>query len=185
MRMRIAALALIAVASLARIARADDGSGAPGNAPPSGEADSERQDKGVFGVGIVLGEPTGICAKLYLRDDRAIAGSIGSAFIGGGVQATADYLFHPYILQKKDAFVVPFYIGPGLRVIDYRKSGNESYPAVGARVVAGILFDFKNNVPIDAFMEAAVVIEYGFKTDNMAHGAGAAINAGAGVRYYF
>jgi hypothetical protein len=178
--MRIAALVVVAVASLAGVAHADD-SGSGGG----GDSGGDRQDKGVFGVGIVLGEPTGICAKLYLADDRALAAAVGSAFIGGGIQATADYLFHPYILQKKDAFVVPFYIGPGIRGIDYRKSGNESYGAVGARVVAGILFDFKNNVPIDAFMEAAVVLEYGFKSDNMSHGAGLALNAGAGVRYYF
>lgn len=170
--MRTAVLATLALASLAGIAHADDG---------AADSGGDRQDKGAFGMGIVLGEPTGICAKLYLADDRAIAAAVGSAFIGGGIQATADYLFHPYILQKRDAFVVPFYVGPGVRAIEYR--GSQSHPALGVRVVAGILFDFKNDVPLDAFMEAALVVEEGFGKNG--DGAGAAVNAGAGVRYYF
>ena len=174
--MRIALLAVLALAALAGTARAGDKS--PGDTDVSG---GDRQDKGVLGIGIVLGEPTGICAKLYLADDRAIAAAVGSAFIGGGIQASGDYLFHPYILQKRDAFVVPFYVGPGVRVIDYR-GGDTHYGAIGLRAVAGILFDFKNDVPIDAFMEAAFVLEYGF---GAGHGVAPAINAGAGVRYYF
>jgi hypothetical protein len=178
--MRTAVLVAVAVASLARVAHADDKSP---SSPAAGDDSGDRQDKGAFGAGIVLGEPTGICAKLYIADDRAIAAAVGSAFIGGGFQATADYLFHPYILQKRDAYVVPFYVGPGVRIIDYRKDGtNASYGALGLRGVAGILFDFKNGVPIDAYMEAAIVFEHGLSSG---HGFEPAINAGAGVRYYF
>jgi hypothetical protein len=170
--MRTAALAGLITLALVRIAHADDGT-----------ETGDRQDKGAFGVGIVLGEPTGICAKLYIADDRAIAASVGSAFVAGGFQATADYLFHPIILQKRDAYVVPFYVGPGLRVIDYRNDGtNGHYGALGVRGVAGILFDFKNGVPIDAFMEAAIVVEHGLSSG---HGFAPELNAGAGVRYYF
>ena len=53
--------------------------------------------------------------------------------------------------------------------------------AFGVRAVGGMLFDFKN-VPLDAFIEVAGVLEYEFRDGA---GAGIKLNAGAGVRYYF
>lgn len=163
------ALALAAALAIAAPARADT------------DDTSRGADKGTLGVGIILGEPTGITAKLYLKDDQAIQAAVGSAFIGGGLQLHADYVFHPYILQTRPSFVLPVYVGPGVRVIDYTNGRDGSSFAIGARAVGGLLFDFKE-VPLDAFIEVAGVLEYEFKD-----GAGAAprLNAGAGVRYYF
>lgn len=157
-----AVLALITVA-LAGVARADG----PTN-------------KGTFGLGIILGEPTGICAKLYLKDDQAIQAAAGGAFVGGGLQLDGDYVFHPWILEDRDTFVLPVYLGPGVRFIEY--TGNPSYFAAGLRAVVGMLFDFKN-VPLDAFVELAGVVEYRFSGPSK--GVAPAINFGAGVRYYF
>ena len=149
--------------------------------------DSRGADKGTFGVGIILGEPTGITAKLYLKDDQAVQAAIGSAFIGGGLSVHADYVFHPYILQSRPSFVLPVYVGPGVRLIDYTSGrsdaagNNGSAFALGVRVVGGLLFDFKT-VPLDAFIEVAPVLEYEFGSGG---GAALKLNAGAGVRYYF
>jgi hypothetical protein len=137
-------------------------------------------DKGTLGVGIILGEPTGICAKIYLKDDQAVQAALGSAFIGGGLQVHADYVFHPWILQDKESFVLPLYLGPGVRFIDY-SSSTASHGAFGLRGVVGMLFDFKN-VPLDAFLEVAAVGEYDL---GKGKGWGVALNFGAGVRYYF
>src|SRR5512143_1375841 len=113
-------LGLAAVIAIAAPARADP------------DADSSRgTDKGTLGVGIILGEPTGITAKLYLKDDEAIQAAVGSAFIGGGLQV---------------------YVGPGVRLIDYANGRDNSSFAIGARIVGGLLFDFKE-VPLDAFIE--------------------------------
>jgi hypothetical protein len=162
------ALALALVTGIAAPARADDSGG-------------RGADKGTFGVGIIVGEPIGITAKLYLTDDRAIQGAVGSAFIGGGLQLHGDYLFHPYILQSRDSFVLPVYVGPGVRLIDYNDGRNSSAFALGVRGVAGMLFDFKNE-PLDVFFEVAPVLEYKFSS-----GAGfqLSLNVGAGIRYYF
>ena len=138
------------------------------------------EEKGTIGVGIVIGEPTGICGRLYLQDDQAIQGAVGVAFIGGGLQLHADYAFHPYILQSRETFVLATYVGPGLRVVQYSDGRDSSFFALGVRAVGGLLFDFKN--PLDAFFEVAGVLEYGFADGE---GAGVAFNAGAGVRYYF
>lgn len=141
---------------------------------------AHADEKGTLGIGIILGEPTGISAKLYLKDDQAIQGALGFAFYGGGIHIHADYVFHPFILQDKESFVLPFYVGPGVRVIDYRSGRDSAYVAVGLRGVAGLLFDFKE-VPLDAFIEVGGVLEFGFED----HGAGVALNIGAGARYYF
>lgn len=157
--------ALTAVILAASPAFADEGDG--------------RADKGTLGAGIIIGEPTGVTAKLYIKDDQAFQAAAGFAFIGGGIHLHLDYVWHPLVLQSRDSFVA--YIGPGARLIQYRDGRDASYIALGIRGVAGLLFDFKDN-PLDAFVEAAGVLEYGFEEDE---GFGPALNAAAGVRYYF
>ncbi|HEY1816516.1 MAG TPA: hypothetical protein VGG74_29420 [Kofleriaceae bacterium] len=169
--MRIA-LAITLLLALGRVAFADD--------PPAG--DQSRGDKGVFGIGVVLGEPTGVSAKLYLRDDRAIDLGVGEAFAASGLDVHGDYLFHPWILQNRDTFVLPVYLGPGLRFLDYAGGADApSHIGLGLRGVVGILFDFKS-VPLDVFLEGAIIGQYDFKSGN---GFGIGGSAGAGVRYYF
>jgi len=143
--------------------------------------DAGRAEKGTFGAGIIIGEPTGICARFYVKDDQAIQAAAGFAFVGGGIHMHVDYAFHPVILQSRDSFVLLAYIGPGVRLIQYRDGRDASYVALGLRGVGGLLFDFKDN-PLDAFVEVAGVLEYGFDSDE---GFGPALNAAAGVRYYF
>ncbi|MFN0251665.1 MAG: hypothetical protein ACKV2T_32615 [Kofleriaceae bacterium] len=140
-----------------------------------------QPEKGTFGLGIIFGEPTGVSAKLYLKDDQAIQAALGFAFIGAGIHAHADYVFHPYILQSRASFVLPVYIGPGLRMIQYRDGRESNHFAFGLRVVGGLLFDFKR-VPLDAFVEVAGVAELKLLDGDRF---GLAINASAGARYYF
>lgn len=156
-------------------AHADEAEGGSG-----GAAAGVGDDKGTLGVGLVIGEPMGICGRLYLEDDRALQGAVGVAFIGGGLQVHGDYVLHPYILQARETFVLATYVGPGARVVQYADGRDASYFALGLRAVGGLLFDFKN--PLDAFFEVAGVLEYGF-----ADGVGfeLAFNAGVGLRYYF
>jgi len=165
-------VSLVAVAVLAGSARADDE--VPGSV-----------EKGNFGIGLVLGEPTGVAAKLYLDDDTAVQAAAGSAFIGGGLSVHADYVWHPWILEDRDSFTLPAYLGPGARFIYYDKGRDgEDYVAVGPRFVAGVLFDFKE-IPLDVFLEVAGVIEWRFTDLEDETGIGFAINAGLGARYYF
>lgn len=142
---------------------------------------SAQSEKGVFGLGIILGEPTGLSAKYYLADDAAIDAAVGFAVVGRGPQVHADYLWHPWILERKESFVLPAYLGAGLRIMDRDGGGgDEDHVRIGPRAVAGFLFDF-TSVPLDAFVEVALVLDYRTKGDSF----GLDINAGAGVRYYF
>jgi hypothetical protein len=174
----IALLAPLAVTGAQRVAAAEDDAAAT-PAPASSGDSGHPVDKGSFGIGIVLGEPTGISAKLYLNDDTAIQGAVGINFIGSGVQGNAEYLLHPWILQERDLFVLPVYLGPGVRFIQYGGRGVDSHVAIGLRAVVGMLFDFKEQ-PLDAFVEIGGVLEYDFTEDFEV-----ALNVGAGVRYYF
>jgi hypothetical protein len=147
---------------------------------------SHPAEKGTLGAGIMIGEPTGICAKLYLKDDQAIQAALGYALGGGGYQLTADYVFHPWILQDKDSFVLPVYLGPGVRLIDYSAGETgSSYFAAGLRAVIGMVFDFKN-VPLDVFVEVAPILEWRFINSDMKEShINATLNGGVGARYYF
>lgn len=173
--MRAPACALVVLALVAgpRVASADDDIG----------DGVTTVDRGPFGVGLILGEPTGISAKMYLRGDQAVQAAVGSAFVGGGLQVHADYVWHPWALERRPSFALMAYLGPGLRVIQYDGGrGADDDVAVGLRAVLGMVFDF-TEVPLDAFLEVAGVGEYAFGED--AGGAAVALNAGAGARYYF
>jgi hypothetical protein len=169
--------AIVCVAMLAVLA------GSSGIAAAQAE---QGVDKGVFGIGIIVGEPTGVSAKLYLGGDSnmAIDAAAGSAVVGGGLQAHADVLWHPFILTDEDSFVLPAYGGVGLRLLDADRGRTASDFHAGIRGVVGILFDFKT-VPLDAFVEVAGVLDWVFSDDDDEAGIGLDLNGGAGVRYYF
>ena len=150
-------------------------------APAAASADGRGVEKGVFGLGLIVGEPTGVSAKYYLADDTAIDAAVGGAIIGRGIQVHGDFLWHPWILERKDGFVLPAYFGVGMRVLKRDAGGgDEDHTRIGLRVPVGILFDF-TRVPLDVFVELVGVADYRTKGDAF----GLDINAGAGARYYF
>ncbi len=143
-------------------------------------------EKGSLGVGIIIGEPTGISAKLYLEDDTAIQAALGATFVSGGFQVHADYVLHPWILEQREAFTLPAYVGAGVRAMQHGagRDGDSDF-RIGPRVVAGLLFDVKE-IPLDVFVEVAGIAEYRFGSDDPdINGFGLALNGGLGARYYF
>jgi len=142
---------------------------------------ANAEEKGIFGAGLIVGEPTGVSVKYYLGDDTAIDAAVGGAFLGKGVQVHADFLWHPWILETKPSFVLPVYLGLGMRVLDRNGGGgDEDHFRFGLRGVGGLLFDF-TEAPLDVFLEVAGVADYRTRGDAF----GLDINLGAGVRYYF
>lgn len=140
-----------------------------------------QQEKGVFGAGLIVGEPTGVSVKYYLANDTAVDGALGFSALSQGLQLHSDFLWHPFILESQETFVLPIYVGLGLRVQNRNERGSErDQLRIGLRVVGGILFDF-TNVPLDVFAEVAPVGDIRTKGTTF----GVDINAGAGVRYYF
>lgn len=144
-------------------------------------ASAQPAEKGVLGVGLIIGEPTGVSAKYYLSDDRAIDAAVGGAIVGRGIQAHADFLWHPWILEQKESFALPLYLGVGGRILDHNGGGGDDDDVhIGVRAPVGVLFDF-TKVPLDVFAEVAGVLDFRTEGDTF----GVALNAGIGARYYF
>src|SRR5215470_10529806 len=110
-----------------------------------GVAAETRADPHAFGLGVILGTPSGLSAKAYLARAHAIDVAIGAAFVhGNGFHISADYLWHPVILADDEAFTLPLYFGVGGRMLLRGEDANGSSKFhLGPRIPVGILFDFK------------------------------------------
>lgn len=138
-----------------------------------------------FGLGVIIGEPTGLSAKLWTSSTNAfdfgLGWSIGGDRIGnykgnyeGGsrVHFHMDYLWHSFeAIHSSERF--PLYYGFGGRI----NSGAGYDASVAVRGVIGIAW-LPRNTPIDIFLELAPSLQLTSST-------GFAIDAGFGARYFF
>lgn len=138
-----------------------------------------RADGGPFGLGIILGSPTGIDGKLRLSPRNAIDFGVGAAFANErGLHVHVDYLFQPAYLTQTESFNLPLYVGLGGRVLVHEsKDGDDVH--LGFRFPVGIAFEFRR-IPIDVFIEIAVIFDVIQHNSDIID-----LNAGAGLRYYF
>ena len=127
---------------------------------------------GDFGAGIILGEPTGITAKWWNSNDRAIDLSVAwSTGRNDRFHVHGDYLIHRYDLISVDAGKLPVYYGIGARL------GFADEVDLGVRIPVGIAYEFAND-PFELFFEIVPVL-------NLYPGTVFDANGGFGVRYYF
>lgn len=129
---------------------------------------------GELGVGVIVGEPTGICAKKWLNNQNAIAVALAwSLSDRGWLQLHADYLFHNYEIAppKELKGRLPLYFGVGARV-----TLNEN-ARVGVRIPFGVSY-IMSEVPFDLFAEIVPVL-------NIIPDTGFELNAAIGARFYF
>lgn len=128
--------------------------------------------QGNFGLGIIVGEPTGVSGKLWVSENTAFDGAAAWAFSDeGALHLHADYLFHDFDLIDVDKGKLPVYFGIGARV----KFENKS--KFGVRVPVGIAY-LVQDAPIDLFFELVPLLDLVPDTDF-------AFNAAIGVRYFF
>jgi len=127
---------------------------------------------GKFGIGIILGEPTGLSCKIWKSDyvayDAALAWSFGEK---GNVHIHVDYLLHNYKIIRTDNSYTPIYYGIGGRI----QTKDET--ALGVRIPVGINFRSRR-IPIDIFLEIVPTLNIIPKTEFDLEG-------GVGARYYF
>jgi hypothetical protein len=128
------------------------------------------------GLGIVLGEPTGLSFKKFIGPRAAIdAGLAWSLAHDNNFHVHMDYLLHDFRLLKNEFQVtegqLPLYYGIGgiLRVDD------DSH--FGVRFVIGTAYMFES-APVDLFFEVAPIMDLIPRTELTA-------NAGIGFRYWF
>lgn len=124
-----------------------------------------------FGLGIILGEPTGVSAKLWTGSVNALDFAAAWSFKGDGhLLLQGDYVWHSYIEQSSPGKVA-FYYGIGGRVIF------SDDPLVGARVPFGLDYKF-NNAPVDIFAEIVPILDLIPSTNFN-------LGGGIGVRFWF
>jgi len=128
------------------------------------------QSKG-FGLGAILGEPTGISAKYWVSQSNAFDFGLAYSFSeNSNLHLHSNYLFHiNNFNQTKEN--ISFYYGPGVRL----KFDNGS--ELGVRFSVGILW-IPRETPVDIFIEAAPILDIIPETDF-------SFNGGVGVRYFF
>jgi hypothetical protein len=146
--------------------------------------ESVAQDR-AFGLGVIIGEPTGISAKLWTSSvnafDFGLGWSVGADRIGrykgyynGGsrVHFHMDYVWHAFdAIHSSERF--PLYYGVGGRV----NSGAGYDGSLAVRGVFGIAW-LPHGAPMDVFVEIVPSLQLTSST-------GFAIDAGIGARYFF
>ena len=125
-----------------------------------------------LGIGIILGEPTGLGFKYWTGASSAFDGAVAWSF--GKVDALhlhGDMLFHNPDLIKVSQGALPVYYGIGARIKLEEKS------KIGIRIPVGLSYQFAK-APFDIFLEIVPLLELAPATDFD-------LNFAIGVRYYF
>ncbi len=129
------------------------------------------QDQG-FGLGFMLGEPTGISFKKWTGSKTAIDGAVAWSFSGqNSLHLHADYLVHRFDLIKVEKGRLPVYFGLGARL------KLEDRTKFGVRIPVGVCYIFED-VSLDIFFELVPMFDLAPDTDFKIAGS-------IGVRYYF
>lgn len=131
------------------------------------------QDKDL-GLGIIVGEPTGMSGKYQLGDNKAIDFALGFSVFGDKSRLSfhADYLYqlNEFIPSEDN---IPFYYGFGLRLRTHSREAG----SFGVRGVGGLIVNLRN-MPLELFFEAAPVFQ--LLPDTRLK-----FDAAIGGRYYF
>ncbi len=125
-----------------------------------------------FGLGVIVGEPTGISAKKWIKRNVAVAGAMAWSFgKHDALQLHGDYLIHNFKIFKVEEGLLPLYYGIGARM------KLEKDDKVGVRVPLGIDFILAD-APLDFFLEIVPLLDVAPSTEFD-------LNAAIGARYLF
>ena len=136
-----------------------------------------------FGLGVIIGEPTGLSAKLWLSHTNALAFGLGWSIEGYRVNGFdeeynnvtrthihVDYLWHSYSAINSQ---FPLYYGIGGRI----NTGPEYSGTFAVRGVIGIEW-LPHSAPLDVFIEFIPSLQ-------LINSTGLGLDAGIGARYFF
>jgi len=134
-----------------------------------------------FGFGIILGDPTGGTAKLWLNRENALTFSLGSSFFGSP-RIGVDYLWH---FDAFETDIVNLYAGPG-GIIGFGEGDGFWYKKRFVRTGNGIglagrgIFGIDvvpRRTPLEIFFELGVLLA-------IVPDFGSAVDAAIGIRFY-
>ena len=135
----------------------------------SGQLNAQNSE---IGAGIIVGEPTGVCAKLWLDASSALNAAAAWSFIDkGAFQLHLDYIMHGDNLTRNHINKLVLYYGIGGRI----KLEKDS--RLGVRIPVGLNYQF-SKVPFDIFLEVVPILDIIPKTSFKFNGA-------FGARFFF
>lgn len=136
---------------------------------------------GTYGIGVVVGSPTGLSGKYIMGRSSAMQLHVGWSFVGAvGFHAAGDYQFlFPGVIKNEEGraleTLVPYFgIGGRFRLKENEQQGETEFH-VGLRIGGGIEW-FINRFGV--FLELYPVVDFVPKTDFDFEG-------GLGLRFFF
>ena len=106
-----------------------------------------------IGVGVIVGEPTGLSGKMWMSNNTAIDLGLAWSFSGeNDFHVHGDYLWHNFSLIKVEKGKLPIYFGVGARA----RFGTDTQ--IGVRFPVGLAYLF-DQAPIDIFLEFAPIMD--------------------------
>jgi hypothetical protein len=112
-----------------------------------------------FGLGLALGEPTGITGKYWFNSKNTLQFALGWGYLRyGGAAVYCDYLYNVFTLvrAKKVPFNLLFYMGIGGKVgmwyRDHWRDPEYSGVGIGVRIPFGLSMKFVR-APFEVFLE--------------------------------
>ncbi len=135
------------------------------------DAKSQPHD-GRLGLGVVIGEPSGITGKYWLNQRAAFAGATAWSFRGNTtIHMHLDYARHNFEAITVNKGSLAFFYGLGGRIL----IGDTD--RIGVRIPFGLSYNFEND-PLEIFLELAPILDLTPGTEFTG-------NSGLGLRYYF
>lgn len=123
---------------------------------------ANAQAGGDFGLGLIIGDPTGLSGKGFVSETNAIDFAVGLAFIDGDhLHVHADYLWH-FDIKRWSSAQLDLHLGVGPKLgMHFGKDGPPGRPdrddewiGIGARGPFGLTMRFLE-APFDIFLEVA------------------------------
>lgn len=140
----------------------------------AGVARAEGDPAYGFGLGIMVGEPTGINGKMWTSPENAIVGGAAWSFSENGEFALhGDYLWHKFTLLNVEKGKLPLYFGVGARM-QMRDNADDRF---GVRIPVGLDYLFAD-APVDIFIEFVPILDLTPDTEMR-------LNAALGARFFF
>lgn len=137
-----------------------------------------------LGLGVIVGEPTGVSIKNWVSERHAIDAAAAWSFSeNDSIQLHADYLIHDFSLLRPEGLTgrMPVYVGLGARVklkeSDNTGGRNVDDDLVGVRIPVGVSYLF-NDAAVELFAELVPILDVAPDSDFD-------INAAIGARLYF
>lgn len=130
------------------------------------------QSENIVGAGLVIGEPTGITAKVWLEEGFAWDAAIAWSFVGdSSLYIHTNGLYHFRVLDTSGGNFLTPYVGGGL---SFRFEDDLN---MGLRIPFGVSW-LLDEVPVEVFAEIAPGVGLIPETDFE-------LGAGLGARFYF